>query len=61
MKTFFLALFLLLLGLKLAGIIAWSWLWVASPLWAPPLASVFIAGVLALMAARAITAKDYRP
>ena len=24
---------LLLIGLKLGGVIAWSWLWVLSPLW----------------------------
>lgn len=26
-------LFLLLLGLKLGGVIAWSWWWVTAPLW----------------------------
>lgn len=26
-------LFLLFLGLKLGGVIAWSWLWVFAPLW----------------------------
>lgn len=25
----------LFIGLKLAGVIAWSWLWVLSPLWIP--------------------------
>lgn len=24
---------ILFIGLKLAGVIAWSWLWVLSPLW----------------------------
>ena len=28
-------LFLLFLGLKLGGVIAWSWLWVTAPLWVP--------------------------
>jgi len=37
-------LFLLFLGLKLAGIIDWSWWWVTIPLW----------GVLALMEAVAV-------
>jgi hypothetical protein len=27
------ALALLFIGLKLGGVIAWSWLWVLSPLW----------------------------
>ena len=27
------ALFLLFCGLKLGGVIAWSWWWVTSPLW----------------------------
>jgi hypothetical protein len=31
--TFPLALFLLFLGLKLGGVIAWSWVWVTAPLW----------------------------
>jgi uncharacterized protein (DUF983 family) len=26
-------LFLLFLGLKLAGFIAWSWVWITAPLW----------------------------
>ena len=30
---FFDALALLFIGLKLAGVISWSWLWVLSPLW----------------------------
>lgn len=29
------ALFILFLGLKLANIITWHWVWVAAPLWAP--------------------------
>jgi len=28
-------LFLLFLGLKLGGVIAWSWWWVTAPLWGP--------------------------
>ena len=28
-------LLVLFIGLKLAGVIAWSWLWVLSPLWIP--------------------------
>jgi hypothetical protein len=26
---------LLFIGLKLGGVIAWSWLWVLSPIWIP--------------------------
>ena len=29
------ALFLLFLGLKLGGIITWSWWWIFAPLWIP--------------------------
>jgi hypothetical protein len=37
-------LFLLFLGLKLGGVIAWSWVWVTAPLWIPiALAGLFIA------------------
>lgn len=32
------ALFLVFLVLKLCGVIGWSWWWVTSPLWIPPLA-----------------------
>ncbi len=30
---FFTLLALLFIGLKLGGVIAWSWLWILSPLW----------------------------
>lgn len=39
-------LFALLLGLKLGDAIAWSWLWVATPLWLPGAAA---AAVMALV------------
>lgn len=32
----------LFIGLKLAGVIAWSWLWVLSPLWISALVVVAI-------------------
>lgn len=38
-------LFLLFLGLKLAGVIAWPWVWVFAPVWIP----VLIALVLILV------------
>lgn len=33
--TFFGALTVLFIGLKLSGIIHWSWCWVLSPIWMP--------------------------
>lgn len=37
MQVNFLALLaLLFIGLKLGGVIAWSWIWVLSPLWIIP-------------------------
>lgn len=32
---FFGALALLFIGLKLGGVITWSWVWVLAPLWGP--------------------------
>ena len=43
-------LLILFIGLKLGGIIAWSWLWVLSPLWIPLavlFASLLIVGIIA--------------
>lgn len=45
-------LLVLFIGLKLAGVIAWSWLWVLAPLWLP-LACVLV--FLVLMGAIALT------
>ena len=39
---FFEALFLLFLGLKLCGVIEWSWWWVFAPMWVPPLLIITI-------------------
>jgi hypothetical protein len=45
----FFLLFLLLLGLKLGGVIAWSWWLVTAPLWIPLLVLVlFLVGIVAL-------------
>lgn len=41
---------ILFIGLKLGGVIAWSWWWVLAPLWIPG------AIVLSILAALAITA-----
>lgn len=35
-------LFLLFLTLKLTSVIAWSWWWVAAPLWIPPVLVIII-------------------
>ena len=35
-------LLILFIGLKLAGVIDWSWWWVFSPLWIPLLAFIII-------------------
>ena len=48
MKIGFPALLLLLfIGLKLGGVIAWSWLWVLSPFWIPLLLVVIILAIAA--------------
>jgi hypothetical protein len=40
---------LLFIGLKLCGVIAWSWLWVLSPIWIP-VALVIVIWIIALIA-----------
>ncbi len=50
---FFGMLAILFIGLKLAGFINWSWLWVLSPLWIPGvviIAILIIALVVAVVA-----------
>ena len=39
---------ILLVALRLAGIIEWSWLWVFAPLWLPLAILAFTFGLLAL-------------
>lgn len=46
-------LFLLFLGLKLAGFIDWSWWWVFTPIWAPAL----LVGIITVIAVVATMAK----
>lgn len=41
-------LFLLFLGLKLANLINWSWIWVFAPLWVPAIGVLIILGVVFL-------------
>ncbi len=46
------ALGLLFVGLKLGGMIDWSWWWVSAPFWMPPagfLGFMAIVGVLAVL------------
>lgn len=38
-------LFLLFLGLKLANLINWSWIWVFAPIWIPALGVLLFFGV----------------
>jgi hypothetical protein len=48
------ALAILFIGLKLGGVISWSWLWVLSPLWIPlaiGVAFLLLLGIGALIAA----------
>ena len=45
---FFEALTLLFIALKLTGVIAWSWLWVFSPLWLTFAVAVIIAFIIVL-------------
>ena len=45
---FFEALTLLFVTLKLTGVIAWSWLWVLSPLWLTFAVAVVIAFIIVL-------------
>ena len=40
-------LLVLFIGLKLAGIITWSWWWVMAPMWVPFLVGVFVIGCIA--------------
>jgi hypothetical protein len=40
---------LLFIGLKLGGVIAWSWFWVTLPLWAGLFVALAIFGVIAVI------------
>ena len=42
---------LLFIGLKLTGYIAWSWIWVLSPLWIPFSIALLIFSVAGLLVA----------
>jgi hypothetical protein len=45
---FFTLLFLLFLGLRLAGVIDWPWIWVFAPIWGPLVFALLGLIVLAL-------------
>ena len=38
-----------LIALKLAGVVAWSWWWVLSPMWIGGFALALVAGMLAIL------------
>jgi hypothetical protein len=46
---------LLFIGLKLAGVIAWSWWWVLAPIWAPAV----IIGMFGLGVAIAVIKEEW--
>ena len=39
----------LFIGLKLGGVIAWSWWWVLSPIWLPVVLVLFLRAVIAII------------
>lgn len=41
----------LFIGLKLTGYIGWSWWWVLSPIWLPPIAIIIVALMIVTVAA----------
>lgn len=46
---FFGLLAVLFIGLKLGGVIDWSWWWVLAPLWGPLAAAIALGGVAVLI------------
>lgn len=45
---FFELMFLMFLGLKISGLIDWSWWWIFAPIWVPIAILLGILGILAL-------------
>lgn len=43
---FFELMFLMFLGLKISGLIDWSWIWVFAPLWVPAVVVLVILGIM---------------
>lgn len=52
---------LLLIGLKLGGVIDWSWVWILSPLWGPWTVILTVIGVWLFVNSTRKTWKDNRP
>lgn len=50
-SLFIILLSILFITLKLTGVIAWSWLWVLSPLWLPAVVTFCIIVILTLVVA----------
>jgi len=46
---FFGLLAILFIGLKLTGYVAWSWLWVLSPLWIPLIVVIILIAIAVLI------------
>lgn len=46
---FFGILAILFIGLKLAGVISWSWLWVLAPIWMPTAIALGVAAIAFLL------------
>lgn len=42
---------ILFIALKLTGYIGWSWWWVLSPIWLPPIAIIIVAIMIAAVVA----------
>jgi hypothetical protein len=57
--TFSGLLFILFLGLKLTGFIAWSWIWVTAPLWIPFAIFMFLMSIAGVCACVALRDKGY--
>jgi hypothetical protein len=53
--TFSGLLFILFLGLKLTGFIAWSWVWVTAPLWIPFAIFMLLMSVAGIIACVAVS------
>ena len=47
MRLFITLLTVLFIGLKLTGYVAWSWLWVLSPMWVTALVVIVLAVLVA--------------
>lgn len=62
LRWFLAALSLMFIGLKLGGIIEWSWIWVLAPLWVPPAVSLglYCLGGLLVVVSRLLESHESR-